>query len=698
MKKAVSITSGILLCIFVMVVSGWAGEPKQEEKGNEKQEKKAALKEITVTAPPISNPMTPVDTGYGTQYNVVTEERIKEQNTLDFQSALRDVPGVMIQSKNLMGSQTSHSLYIRGRGASHPSPDIAIQYDGVPRFGALFGQVLGDGIAVPTIGGIEVYKSPQPSQFGSGYGLVNVLPKFLKEEGREVVIDASGGSYGTFIESLSGGVRKGPYDAYVSQSWASTDGHVDHSRAQQQNYYANVGYQLNRMWNVRLLVNYVESQTLAPMPEVTPTAANGVSYPMAERFDTKTTFTTLTLNHRYDDVGGYLKAYWNDTDFDLLQELTNGQRYGGGSGGLRSRQEIRLSGLRAREDLELWSGGQILVGADLDQTALKNIQRTYSGQAHAGINGGRAERVWDFSDTTLLSPYLAVSQKFGRPKEFHITPSAGFRYYHHNEFQDVSAPQAGLTAGYGHTDFHVNYAKGVNYPSPVVLMNFVLASAPVSNAGQYWKEIKPEVVDHYELGLTHAWPGTVAVGATAFYDKGKDRVQAYMFGPIPLQFNDPIGEYEIRGLELTGSATPIKDLEFTAGATWLEAKARGNDGIERDRLPYTPSFQLQAGVNWKFRERYRLFTDLQHMQNVYASTSARTGTFNYAALTDATKLGDITVVNTRLSYRFDFRPLGLKDSEVSLAVNNLFDQRYEYAKGYTMPGITFFAGVSLKFL
>ncbi len=698
MKKVTGITSGILLCVFVMILSGWAGEPKQAEEGSDKKEKKAALEEITVIGASVGNPTTPVDTGYGTQYNVVTEERIKEQNTLDFQSALRDVPGVMIQTKNLMGSQTSHSLYIRGRGASHPSSDVVVQYDGVPRFGALFGQVLGDGIAVSTIGGIEVYKSPQPAQFGSGYGMVNVLPKYLKEEGQEVVVDASGGGYGTFIQSLSGGVRKGAYDAYASQSWASTNGHVDHSRAQQQSYYANLGYRLNRMWNVRLLANHVESQTLAPMPEVTPSATNRVSWPGAERYDTKTAFTTLTLNNRDEAASGYLKAYWNDTDFDLLQELTNGQRYGGGTGGLWSRQEITQNGIRARQDLELWPGGLILAGADLDRASLKNTQRTYSGQAVAGINGGRAERVWDFPDTTLLSPYLAVNQKIGQPEGFHITPSAGFRYHHHNEFQDGSSPQAGLTAGYGHTDLRVNYARGVNYPSPVVLMNFVLAGAPVNNANRYWKEIKPEVVDHYELGLTHAWPGTATMGATAFYDRGKDRFQAYMFGPIPLQFNDPIGEYEIRGLELTGSATPIKDLEFTAGATWLEAKAKGSNGIEQDRLPYTPSFQLQAGVNWKFWERCRLFMDLQHMRNVYAATSMRTGTFNYAALSDANKLSDITVANSRLSYRLDYPSLGLKDSEICLAVNNLFDQRYEYAKGYTMPGITLFAGFSLKLL
>ena len=102
-----------------------------------------------------------------------------------------------------------------------------------------------------------------------------------------------------------------------------------------------------------------------------------------------------------------------------------------------------------------------------------------------------------------------------------------------------------------------------------------------------------------------------------------------MFGPIPVQFNDPIGEYEIRGLELTGTVTPVKNLEFFAGATWLEAKATGNNGIERDHLPYTPSFQFQAGLKWTFLEKFRLFMDMQHLRGLYQGTASRTGTFNF---------------------------------------------------------------------
>jgi iron complex outermembrane receptor protein len=679
------------VCLFLLPfapVIGTAGEKEKEDT--------TQLEEMTVLGIPASNPTVPINTRYGTQYNLVTEEQIQQQNAYDFQATLRDVPGVMFQSENLMGSETGPSLYIRGRGASHPSSDFTIEFDGVPRYGALFGQVLGDGIAVSTIGGVEVFKSPQPSEFGNGYAMVNILPKYMSQEGREMTLRFSGGSYGTFDESLSAGIKKGPVDFYASQSWASTDGHVDHSRAQQQNYYVNTGYAISDAWNIRLLVNYVGGQTLGTMPAIAPTPDNGVSWPMAERYDTKTFLATLTLNHQYERCSGFLKAYVNDTDFDLLQELTNGQRYAGGTGGVWSRQKIKLYGIRAREKLTPWTGGEIILGADLDMTDLKNTERTYSGLAVQGINGGLAKRVWDYPDTTLFSPYLAVSQVVGRMKGFHVIPSAGVRYFHHNEFEDKTAPQAGLVIGYRHTDLNVSYARGVNYPSPVAVMSLVLESAPVSVPEQYWKDIKPEVVDHYEVGLTHVWPGTGSLGATAFYDKGKDRFRTYMFGPIPTQFNDPIGEYKIRGVELTGKLTPLKTLELFAGATWLNVEATGNNGVQQDHMPYTPGFQFQAGYSWTFLEHFCLYMDMQYLRDLYQGIDMRAAGFNFSELGDSDKLDDITLVNARLSYRLEKLPRGWRNSEIFLAVNNIFDADYEYAKGYPMPGTTVFAGFTVK--
>lgn len=693
MKNGVRVAAALLLCVFFATPSLQA----EESRKTETEEERTVLGEITVTGTRHGNPVTPKDTRYGTRYNVVTEEEIREQNSHDFHSTLRNVPGVIFQSKNLVGSQTSHSLYIRGRGMSHPSADFTILFDGAPRYGGLFGQVLGDGIPVSAIGGIEVYKSPQPSQFGSGYGSINVLPKHLTIEGWEGALTASGGSYGTFDEDFSVGVSKEPFDVYMSQSRVRTDGHREHSGADQESYYLYGGYQINHGWNIRFLLNYVDGSTDAPPPNVTPTATNGVTNRAAERYQTETLFTTITLNHKYDRFSGYLKAYHNETDFDLLQELLNGERYGGNTGGLKSRQEIRLYGMRGKETLHFWPGGEIVLGADLDMTDLKNTQRTYSGLATAGINGGLARRVWDFPGTQIVSPYGAVSQEIGHREGLHFVPSIGVRYYTHDEFKDKAAAQGGLVFGYKNTGLTMNYSRGVIYPTPVALMNFVLESAPVANARQYWRNLKPEVVDHYEAGIVHTWPNKGSLGATIFRDQGKDRFQAYMFGPIPLQFNDPVGHYKIRGLELTGTALPTKNLELFCGATWLQSQASGQNRVDVDRLPYTPSFQFQAGLRWTYLEKFRLSADMQHLKGLYQGTLSRAGTFNISDPGHINKLDDITLMNARLSYRFDYAPLRLKASEGFVAVDNIFSHDYEYAKGYPMAGTTIFAGVSLRF-
>lgn len=649
------------------------------------------LDEITVTEAPDVKPVTPVTTRYGAQHNLVTEEQIGRQEPLDFQSTLRNVPGVMFQSKNVLGSQTSHSLYIRGRGASHPSSDFAVQFDGVPRFGALYGQVLGDGTAVSTIGGIEVYKSPQPSQFGNGYASINILPKRAPTEGTAFELDLGGGTFDTFDQSLSGGYRDGPFDIYLSQSWTSTDGHLRHSRGQQQSYYVNTGYRLNKEWDVRFLGSYVDAQTLAPTPKNAP----GASMPAAERFDTETLFSTLTLNHHYRRFDGLVKAYWNDTDFDLLQELNNGVPYA--SGGVSSLQEISLYGVRAKEEMRLWNGGEFVVGADLDFSSLKNTQRTNSGQVVPGINGGRAQRIWNFPDMTLFSPYFAVSQTIGHSGGVHVIPSAGVRYYAQNEFENAASPQAGIVIGWKNTDFAFNYAKGVNYPSPVVLQAMVLDTAMVANPSQYWSKMKPEVVDHFEISLTHAISGKASLGTTLFRDDGRDRFRAYMFGSIPTLWNDPIGEYKTVGLEVAGSVTPMQGLDLFAGVTWLDSEATGDNGVKRSRLPYTPTFQAQVGTDWKLYDSYRLHVDLQRLQGVYSSTNFRTQGFNFSDLNENLRLDDSTLVNLKVSRIFDWPAWRMKNSEIFVAVNNLFNDHYQYAPGYDMPGISIFGGLKVRF-
>lgn len=219
-------------------------------------------------------------------------------------------------------------------------------------------------------------------------------------------------------------------------------------------------------------------------------------------------------------------------------------------------------------------------------------------------------------------------------------------------------------------------------------------------------------MDHYEAGLTHAWPGRASLSGTVFYDKGKNRLRAYMYGAAPNEafFNSSTAKYRIRGLELAATLSPAENLDLFAGATWLRAKAGGDDGVEQDKMPYTPEFAFQAGFKWLIRERFLLSGDYQYLRDVYAATAMRTANpgrpgSNFSKLTGADKLPNINVVNLRLDYLFECATLGVKQGKLFVAVDNVLNRDYAYALEtdgmrtgyYYMPGRTFMAGAELKF-
>lgn len=700
-------TLGIFLWICLAVSFAWAQDTQDapqvggssEEKGAEDQGNLSQgtlsvyrLSDITVTVYGVvdQTPSLPATTRFGSQFNSVTEEQIERMDALDLYDALRNVPGVMYQKKNIIGGQTSHSLYIRGRGASHPSPDLNILFDDAPRSGVLYGQALADGIPVYALGGMEVYKYPQPSRFGSGYGMINFIPKYRTEDGYGGDVGFEGGSYGTFAENVGVGFRKGRFDIYAAQNWIATDGHVAHSAGRQTSYYVNLGFQASEHWSVRALGNYVDARTEVPNNPLTGIRAT-------DRYDTITGLTTLTLGNRFNNASGYVKLYYNDTSFYIRGES---------NGTAQSKQSNRLYGLRGRETFFLWENGEMVAGFDLDKTELQNYNIIYTSPI-----GPNNPRTWNFPDQTMFSPYVAFNQMFGSQSGLHLIPSTGIRFYHNTVFAEKTAPQAGVVFGYRNTDLNFNYARGVNYPSPVVLQAF-LPNKELP-AGFDTNKIRPEVADHYEAGVTHARPGLFTLGATYFHDRGKDRTRAYMYGGAPDEFffNSSTSRYRIHGVELTGTMTPAQPLKVFGGATWLRAKGTGDDGVERDRMPYTPGFTLQAGLHWDFPNNFRLYADYQHFQDMYAGTLFRTSSTgspgsNFPSLTELNLLPDADVVNVRLDYNFRLQSLFLEKARLFLAVDNVLNSKYAFAletnasgqKGcYYMPGTTFSLGFRLSF-
>jgi iron complex outermembrane receptor protein len=612
------------------------------------------------------SPAVPASTLYGTQFNVVTEEQIERQGSLDFLDTLRNVPGVMFSKHNVLGSNTGTSLYVRGRGYNHPSLETTTYFDGVPRNGLVYGQSMADGIPVFSAGSIEVYKYPQPSRFGAGYALVNVVPKHMTREGQEYRLGFSGGIFGTIAQNASVGHKKNNFDVYAAQSWISTGGHTDHSEAYQQNYYLNLGLTASENWNVRLLGNYVDAQTSQPRQK------SHSSSDILQRYDTNTIFATATVNNDYGIAYGFAKFYYNNTDFYIRHESGRFDDW--------SRQPLTATGVKAKETLGLFKGNELIAGIDLDRFQTSNEDHNTAA--------GTSTVISLFPDMHLFSPYLAMSHYLGTEEKFHIIPSAGIRGYLHDAWANKAAPQAGLVAGWGNTNLNLNYSFGVVYPAPAVIRNWV-NNNPEYDAGDL-KDSRPETVRHFEAGLAHAWPELFTLGASGFFDDGRDRIVGS--GAVPGNAAS-VDYFRIFGVEFSGSASPFRGLELFAGGTWLNIRARGSDDVEADKMFYTPDLSISAGFNLTLFERLRLNADYQHLGGLYGGASLAGDTFSNPPETN--KLDDINLVNARLSYTLEYKKWHIDEAEAFVAVNNVLNQKYAYYLDEEMPGISFMVGLNV---
>ncbi|MDR2494165.1 MAG: TonB-dependent receptor plug domain-containing protein [Spirochaetaceae bacterium] len=623
---------------------------------------------------PADTPAAPETSPYG-QKNTVTKEQIHDQGSRDLLDALRNVPGVSFSKRNLIGGDTGTSLYIRGRGASHPSVETITNFDGVPRNGAIYGQSMPDAFSLDIAERVDVYKSPQITAFGVGYALVDMIPRRMKTEGWEVEAGLSLGSYLTFAENLSFGFKKKAFDIFAAQSWTSTEGHEEHAKAYRQSYYLNTGWTFTPNWDIRLLGNFVNARSERPRKEGQDAAE------ILPSFRTDSGIATLTVNNTFDKAKGYGKAYLSRTAFYWEDENPS-------LDGDYSIQDITVVGFRMKESLWLWPNGEIIAGMDIDWTRTRNLDH----------NEAWPSVLSEFPDMFLFSPYLAASHYFGKPDWFHITPQAGIRAYVHTVWANTAAPQFGVVAGYKNTDLYANYVLGYVYPAPANIQSLVNAGG-ASDARL--KEVDPEIVYHHEIGVTHRFDYDAVqatIGGSFFYDDGRNRIIAVSSVPENASL---VSYFRITGVEVYGTVTPLEDLNLFAGGSWMTVRARGEDGVEVDKMPFTPDLSASVGFSWRlscfkvqYLENVTVSGDYRYLGGVYAATALQFSA-GFINSDETSRLDDQHLVRLRLAYEMSYRKWRIHKAEAYINMDNLLNQTYEYWPGYRLPGITVMAGLTV---
>ena len=620
-------------------------------------EEKAAveLEEVEVVAPPIveGNLVDP----YGGEKTVVSSQQVEDLNAQDLSSTLRSTPGVTITRYNVIGAfggGSGGAVFIRGMGSSRPGGEIKTLIDGVPVYNAIWNHPLLDLTPIDVAGSVEVYKGVQPSVFGNAFSVINLVPKRRGTEGFGGRLKAAYGRYDTVIQTAETGGKTGAFDYYAGQGFRRSHGHRKDSDGRLTDYYGRLGYRLNENWEAGVFFLHANNYARDPGPRGRPDLKDG-------KYETRQWLTTFTVAHRYDLAEGDIKAYWSTGEGDWRDQAGTARN---------TLNDWDLYGLRGKEKLHLWEGGEILVGTDLDYE---------SGDAKFTYDDGTPQKKFHGPRFYTVSPYAALSQEFRISEELSLTPSAGVRFYEHSDFDHKWAPHAGVVLGYGDTELHAAYAYGVNYPGLDVV---VFSEDVLPPLGGSWEDLDPETVDHYEVGVSHAFGKEVKAGLTLFYEDGRDRYVVVPPPPPPPVYEN-VEKFRTRGVDGTVTVIPLEDLSLFGGVTYLDPTP--ND------LPYSPKWTITTGAVWRFLEGFRLSLDAQYVDEMHVGPQLRR-----SGAENTTTVDSYFLLNAKVAYTVSLGDGGTS-CEVFVAGENLTDTDYEYQAGYPMPGISVMGGVALNF-
>lgn len=626
-----------------------ANQGDSEEQSGEDQDLKVFQGAILVEASPIVQSST-VDSS-GSLVTTVGRDQIDDLYAQDLTSALRRVPGVVISRYNPVGAfggGDGGAFFIRGHGSSRPGGEILMLTDGIPRFVGIWTHPLIDVGTMDSLQHVDVYRSAQPVLLGNmAFGAVDMASRRHTSHGNGGRISTSYGTHDTLIGSVEYGGRSDTLDYYLTLGHRRSDGHRENAEGEISSASGRIGFDLGDRWSLSVLYEHVSSSVNDPGKTGAP------PIPIVPNYDINNNFALTTVEHSHGRWNGKLKIYVDDGTFDWLQWSDSEEH------AFRSVTDSTNYGLRWRESVSPWPGGELVFGLDND---------IYGGRFVEGHpDNDRQATDLQFRNT---APYALLAHTFAGNIE--VTPSMGVRYNDSRYFGGQWGAQAGLKIDFSRHSLYANYAHGFNLPG-------VYAAVSYSGwgRGDQWQELEAETIDHMELGWLVSLGTSLQLSASVYRDEVDNAIRFVPPPPPPPLFAN-IGAYTVRGLELSLQAEPVDRLAFFLGGTLSDA--------DPENVPDLPRTTAVGGVTWAGVNGWRINLDLQWVDERYVLNPRFASS---QAMVDA-----YVLANTKIEVPWSVFGLDL-DGSVFAFVENLTDEAYEHRIGYPMPGRMIQIGIDI---
>jgi vitamin B12 transporter len=664
--RAIYLLLGIL--ILVMGTSPVLADSEEEDSV-------PIMDETLVTATRTETPVREL----GVSTTVITEEEIEERQAVDALDVLRTVPGFNILRSGGRGSITA--LYPRG-GEDN------------------FTKVLIDGVSVNLGGGgfnfgslltenferVEIVRGPQSALYGSDAigGVINFIT--TPGEGKPSLrASTSNGTYlkgdKNYVGEQSVGFTGGNEMIGASLAYARVD----------DNGYLDVNHDY---WN----------NTFSGRVDV---------YPM-DNLD-------LTFTGRYED-----------SKFKFPTEDA-GDKYSP----LDSNQDLKnddwVGGVNAQYQMLSWLEHVVLFGyhnnerdfndpedppADAFGAFFSETQETrYSIDYHFNIRYPETETVRSIFtagfeyldedyDQQTRSIFLGFETKGSLDEDrdnwgwyaqeqlsffnrLHLT--AGARYEDNSEFGNEFVPRGSVAYELTQTGTVFRGAAGKGFKTPTFTEQFAQGFATGN------PDLDPEKSYSWEVGVDQVlWKNQLVLGATYFYQEFDDLI-TFINQPDPQPDFENIQEAESQGIELMALCKPGYGFTFGGNYTYLDTEVKDDGGVggpssffeEGKDLLRRPEHTASGYVNWAWQGFQIRFDGL------YVGERDDLDYRNLFAPNRVT-LDDYFIVDLATSYTFKLNDRFIKDFKIFGKVQNLFDEHYEEAFGFSPPDPSFRIGLSFK--
>ncbi len=593
---------------------------------------------VIVTATKKSRP--PAETG--SQVTLITREEIERKGAVFVTDVLRDVPGVGVSQNGGPGGFAA----VRLRGEEQYRTLLIV--DGLKLSDPSGTQTSFNfaNLLARDVERIEILRGPQALLYGAdAIGGVIVITTRRGSEKTEAGLSIEAGSFETITGSASVRGRSGIVDYAVTVSGFDNEGitaQIDSGNTEPDPYrnvmvHGVFGAALSPNWRLEGVARYSEAEA------------------QFDRFD----FVLLT----------------SDTDNVLYTEQFAGRLALSGQSG-----DGRLSGnvaasYMAQNRADYANGAPFIFGSrfDSERTRIEALGRYQVAAGHDVVLGT------DFEDERATTDALnrgrtilgALAEYQGR-----LTPETfvtlGARYDDHEEFGDHVSWRATLSHGLVKTEtmgLMLKASAGTGFRAPSL---FELCDGFSGNPA-----LREERGTGWDAGVDLAWPEANVEASFAYFDQRvEDEIR---FDPNIFVYIQNAVTTRSTGVEASLGARLLPDLRVQLAYTYTDAtisSVDAEDGLPRQRRPQHLG---SVSVDWSFADgRGNLNATLQ------TAAKQEDGFFIFR-----TELDDRAIVNLNARYRLNEHVL------LNLRGQNVFDERYSDAVGFSAPRAGLFAGVAL---